>query len=53
MAEKKVNLEQKVETHTDEHSTKGAFAASMIFVGGFILFLYIAIYWLFMVRVDL
>ncbi|MUK90118.1 hypothetical protein GMD78_17230 [Ornithinibacillus sp. L9] len=53
---KKVMVEEEVsknESLHEESSTKGAFASSMIFVGGFTLLLYIAIYWLFMVRVDI
>ncbi|MFD1039014.1 hypothetical protein ACFQ3N_11525 [Virgibacillus byunsanensis] len=46
------NPEEKVE-HESENSVKGAFASSLIFVGGFILVLYIAFYWLYMVRVDI
>lgn len=51
-----VNPEEKVdniEEGKQEHSAKGAFASSMIFVGGFILALYIAIYWLYMFRIDI
>ncbi|SHG21982.1 hypothetical protein [Ornithinibacillus halophilus] len=50
MENKKVNRE---EEQVEEHSAKGALASSLIFVGGFIFALYIAIYWLFMVRIDL
>lgn len=53
-----VNPEEKVDNIEEQeqgqdHSTKGAFASSMIFVGGFIFALYIAIYWLYMFRVDI
>ncbi|WP_176446458.1 hypothetical protein [Lentibacillus sp. CBA3610] len=51
-----VNPEEKednLEVEEREHSEKGAFASSMIFVGGFIFALYIAIYWLYMFRVDI
>ena len=40
-------------SHEHEQQEKGAFWSSMLFVGGFIFVLYILIYWLFMVRVDI
>ncbi|WP_163971996.1 hypothetical protein [Oceanobacillus halotolerans] len=50
----KVNPEEQVgKNEEQEHSNKGAFASSMIFVGGFIFLLYIAIYWLYMAQVNI
>ncbi|MFD1361016.1 hypothetical protein [Lentibacillus salinarum] len=49
-----INPEEKVDkTEEQEPSEKGAFASTLTFVGGFILLLYIAIYWLYMFRVDI
>ncbi|HLS09264.1 hypothetical protein [Lentibacillus sp.] len=49
--EKAGNIEE--QKQEQGHSNKGALTSSLIFVGGFIFALYIAIYWLYMFRVDI